>query len=110
MADGEGNHGGLSGTGLGLGDDVTALNDGPDGALLDGGGFLEAVAVDTAEEVVLDPHLIEAHDWLYAVRCDELQLVLVDHSVAPSVSVEIGRGVLIVCHGRDFDLGSGFSG
>ncbi|KAM1292839.1 hypothetical protein ACFX13_020138 [Malus domestica] len=38
LANGEGNHGGLAGTGLGLGYDVAALNDGPDGSLLDGGG------------------------------------------------------------------------
>lgn len=64
LADGERDHGGLAGPGLGLGDDVAAADDGEDGALLDGGGLLEAVGVDAAEEVVADPHLVEAADDL----------------------------------------------
>lgn len=44
LADGEGYHGGLGDAGLGLGDDVPARDDGDDDPLLDGGGFLEAVA------------------------------------------------------------------
>lgn len=43
--DGEG--GGLSGTGLGLSNDIVALDDGHDGALLNGRGALETVGVDT---------------------------------------------------------------
>lgn len=64
LADGEGDHGCLAGAGLGLRDDVAAGDDGEDGALLDGGGLLEAIAVDAAEEVVLDAHLVEAADDL----------------------------------------------
>ena len=64
LADGERDHGGLAGSGLGLGDDVAAADDGEDGALLDGGGLLEAVGVDAAEEVLADPHLVEAADDL----------------------------------------------
>ncbi|KAM1935162.1 hypothetical protein ACFX15_019256 [Malus domestica] len=37
LANGEGNHGGLAGIGLGLGYDVATLNNGLDGSLLDGG-------------------------------------------------------------------------
>lgn len=88
LANGESNHGSLSGTGLGLGYDVTTLDDGPHRPLLDSGGLLEAVVVNTTEEIVFDPHLIEAHDGLYPVRCDELQFVLVDHAAAPSGSVQ----------------------
>ena len=60
LAYGEGDHGGLAGAGLGLGDDVAASDDGDDGPLLDGGGLLEAVAVDAAEQVLADPHGVEA--------------------------------------------------
>ena len=38
--------GSLAGTGLGLGDDVTALYDGHDGTLLDGRRSLETVLID----------------------------------------------------------------
>ena len=50
---------GLAGAALGLGDDVPAADEGGDGTLLDRGGLLEAVAVDAAQEVVAEGHLVE---------------------------------------------------
>ena len=41
IEDGNGEGGGLASTGLGLGNDIVSLEDGDDGALLDGGGSLE---------------------------------------------------------------------
>jgi hypothetical protein len=55
--DGEGSR--LTGTGLGLGDDIVALDDGHDGALLDSGGALETVGVDTTEKLRLQVHVVE---------------------------------------------------
>jgi hypothetical protein len=52
--------GGLSGTGLSLGDTVTSSDDGHDSSLLDGRGSLETVGVDTSEEVGLQLHVVEA--------------------------------------------------
>jgi hypothetical protein len=49
-ADAEG--AGLAGTGLGLTEYITALDEGHDGNGLDGGGLLEAVGVDSAKEIV----------------------------------------------------------
>ncbi|KAI6772526.1 hypothetical protein HG530_003484 [Fusarium avenaceum] len=42
----DGESSGLSSTGLSLGNDIVALDDGHDGTLLDGGGTLETVGVD----------------------------------------------------------------
>lgn len=41
LEDGDGKGCGFTGTGLGLGNDVAALCDGENGALLDGGGFFK---------------------------------------------------------------------
>jgi len=60
LEQGNGEGTGLTGTGLGLGDDVTTLDHGDDGALLDGGGLLETVGVDTTEEVGVQGHVVEA--------------------------------------------------
>ena len=60
--DGEG--AGLTGTRLGLGDDVAALDERGDGALLNGGGLLETVRVDTTEQVLVERHIIEGRDDL----------------------------------------------
>lgn len=68
LADSECDHGGLAGTGLSLGYDVATLDDGPNGTLLDGGGLLETVAVDSTEQIVFDAHLVEAQDGLYPLR------------------------------------------
>eukprot|EP01084_Bolivina_argentea_P016198 30326_1 len=59
-ADGEGT--GLAGTRLGLGDDVTTTDEGGDGALLDGRGLLETVGVDTAQQALVQRHVIEGGD------------------------------------------------
>ena len=51
--------GGLTRTGLGLADGVATVNDGLDGALLNGGGLLETVRVDAAEEQFVEAEIIE---------------------------------------------------
>jgi hypothetical protein len=52
---------------LGLGDHVASLDHLADGALLNGGGLLEAEAVDAAEERLLQAHLVERGDHLHAL-------------------------------------------
>lgn len=76
LANGEGDHGGLARTGLGLGDNVSADEYGHHGPLLDSRGLLEAVVVDAAEQVVLDAHLVEAGHHLHLPRRLELQRLL----------------------------------
>ena len=49
LADREGDHGGLVGAGLGLGDDRAVGDDGEHGALLDGGGLLKQAHDDQLE-------------------------------------------------------------
>lgn len=60
LQDGDGEGGGLTGTGLSLGNAVSASDDGHNGSLLDGGGSLETVGVDTSEELGLQVHVVEA--------------------------------------------------
>jgi hypothetical protein len=91
LADGEGYHGALAGAGLGLGDDVTAVDDGEYGALLDGGGLLEAVVVDAAEELVLDAHLVEAADDLDPRRGLEGEVLVVHVAAAAGAAPGGGR-------------------
>lgn len=101
LAHSKSNHGGLACAGLGLGNDVTALNDGPDGPLLDRRGLLEAITVDTSEQIVLDTHLIEAENGLHSLRSHELELVL--HRRAAASSGSVGRdhtGCGGGCHGQ----------
>lgn len=76
LANSQSDHRGLASTGLGLGDDVSAHENGHHGPLLDRRGLLEAVVVDAAEEVVLDTHLIEARDHLHLPRRLELERLL----------------------------------
>lgn len=56
-ADGEGAS--LAGSGLGLSDDITLVDEGDDGALLNRGGFFETVGVDTTEEKLVKRHVVE---------------------------------------------------
>jgi len=68
---------------LGLGDNVTALDDWRDGPLLNGRGLLEAVLVDSTEQIVLYPHLLEARDRLHTLRSLEVQLLRRVHRPPP---------------------------
>lgn len=68
--------GGLSGTGLSLGDTVTSSDDGHDSSLLDGRGSLETVGVDTSEEVGLQLHVVEAAPGIRSVRKLDLAMAL----------------------------------
>ncbi|GER28175.1 hypothetical protein STAS_03955 [Striga asiatica] len=68
LTNSERNHGRLARTRLRLCDDVTAGDDREHRPLLNGGGLLETVIVNTSEEIVLNPHLVEAHDRLDALR------------------------------------------
>mmetsp|Transcript_23503 Transcript_23503/g.73932 ORF Transcript_23503/g.73932 Transcript_23503/m.73932 type:complete len:306 (+) Transcript_23503:468-1385(+) len=69
----------LAGARLRLRDGVAALEDGHDGALLDGGRLLKAVRVDAAEQLVLEPHGIEGLDDLHVVRRAEVERLVVNH-------------------------------
>lgn len=60
LQDGDGEGGGLSSSGLGLGDDIVSLNDGDDGSLLDSGRSLETVGVNSSEKLGLELHVVEA--------------------------------------------------
>lgn len=60
LQDRDGESGRLSGTRLGLGDTVSAGDDGHDGSLLDSRGSLETVGVDASEQVTLQLHVVEA--------------------------------------------------
>lgn len=62
LEDRDGEGGGLSGSRLGLGDDIVSLDDGDDGSLLDGGRSLESVRVDSSEELRLELHVVEAKE------------------------------------------------
>ena len=55
---------GLTSTGLGLTDSVTAHKNGSDGSLLNGRGLLETVRVDTTEEVLIQIEVVEGLDGL----------------------------------------------
>ncbi len=50
---------GLAGPGLGLTEDIPALDKGHNRNRLDGGGLLKAVAVDSAEEIFIQTHFIK---------------------------------------------------
>ena len=76
LANGEGYHGGLASDGLGLGDNISAEENGHHSSLLNRRGLLEAVVVDAAEQVVLDAHLVEAGHHLHLPRRLELQRLL----------------------------------
>jgi len=83
LANGEGNHGGFASSGLGLGDDVTALDDWRDGPLLNSRGLLEAVLVDSTEQIVLNPHLLEARNRLHTFRRLEVHIIRRIHRPSP---------------------------
>jgi hypothetical protein len=70
LEDRDGEGGGLAGTGLGLSDNIVALDDGHDGALLDSRGALETVGVDTTEKLGLQVHRIEGVGGLIVVGLD----------------------------------------
>jgi len=57
----------LSGTGLGLSDDIVTLDDRDNRTLLDGGRTLETVSVDTAEKLWLDIHVVKVIDHFIPV-------------------------------------------
>lgn len=65
-----GEGGSLTGTGLGLSKNIVTLDDGENGSLLNGGGVLETVTVDTSEELVLESKVVERGDNLVVVGGD----------------------------------------
>ena len=72
LEDGDGKSSGLPGTRLGLGNHVVPLDDGDDGALLDGRGLLKTVGIDTPQEILLEAHLVKALSDLVPVGLDLL--------------------------------------
>ena len=85
LAEREGDHGRLAGTGLRLRDDVAAARDWHDRALLNRRGLLESVRVETAEEVLADAHGVEGGHHLDALgRVEGDVLILVEvHARVP---------------------------
>ena len=59
LQDRNGEGGGLTGTGLRLGDNIHALNAGHDSSLLDSRGFLKAIGIDSPQKLFLQVHVIE---------------------------------------------------
>lgn len=59
LEDTNGEGGSLSGSGLGLSDDIASLGEREDGTLLDGRGLLETISVDSSQEIFLETHAIE---------------------------------------------------
>lgn len=70
LEDGDGESGGLSGTGLSLSNNIVTLNDGHDSTLLDSRGALETIGVDSTEELGLQVHGVEGVDGLIVVGLD----------------------------------------
>jgi hypothetical protein len=86
QADGEGTS--LAGSALGLGNHVPTRGHWCDCARLDGAGFLETVAVDATEELVLEAQRIEV-----LVRSDLLGFLGVDillEDIAVVVDIVVG--------------------
>ncbi|KAK9094105.1 hypothetical protein Scep_025574 [Stephania cephalantha] len=79
---------GLFCAGLGLGDDVTPLDDVEDDSLLDGGELLESVSVDATEEVVSYPHLVEGGDGLNSMARLEIHALIIAEDVVVVVVVQ----------------------
>ena len=71
LQDRDGKSGGFSGSGLRLSNHIVTLDAGDDGALLDGGGLLEAVGVDAAEKLLAEVHVVEVFADLVPVGVDE---------------------------------------
>ena len=57
-------------TGLGLSDQVPSKHGGLDGPLLDSGGLLETVGVDSPEEILGEAHGVEGLNCLIPVGLD----------------------------------------
>jgi hypothetical protein len=66
-----GKGGSFAGARLGLGDEIVTLDEGKNGALLDGRGLLESIGVDSTEELLLEAHGVEAFDAGIVVGLDE---------------------------------------
>lgn len=54
-------------TGLGLGDGISALQDGQNTLLLNGGRFLKTVSVNATEKILLEVEVVEVVDALVPV-------------------------------------------
>jgi hypothetical protein len=70
LENGDGESSGLASTGLSLSNNVVALDDGHDSALLNSRGALETVGVNTTEQLSLELHVIERVDGLIVVGLD----------------------------------------
>jgi hypothetical protein len=82
LENGDGESGGLSGTGLGLSDNITVLDDWDDSTLLDSGWTLETVGVDTTEKLWLQIHSIEVVDGLIVVGVDLLTFDILESFIS----------------------------
>jgi hypothetical protein len=82
LENGDGESGGLSGTGLGLSDNITVLDDWDDGTLLNSGWTLETVGVDTTEKLWLQIHSIEVVNGLIVVGVDLLTFDILESLIS----------------------------
>lgn len=80
MEDGDGEGTSLSGTGLGLSDSISTLEDWEDTLGLNDGWLDETVTVDTSEEVWLKVELIEGFNGFFPVGFD-FSLFFLFHAV-----------------------------
>lgn len=94
LQDRDGEGGRLAGTGLGLRNDVMALEAGHDGALLDGRGLLEAVSVDAAQQLLLEVHVVERVVDLVPVRLDDALRLHARRALV------VARGLLVTARRR----------
>jgi len=90
----------LTGTGLGLGDDVTALHARDDGSLLNRGRLFETVGVDATKQVFPEVHVIKAVTNLVPVGFDDAIRV---HALGTST-----RGAALRSRERSGILGATF--
>lgn len=90
LQNGDGESGGLSGTGLGLGDNIVALDTGDDGTLLDSRRLLETVGIDTTEKILTQVHVIKTIDNLIPVGLhrENRQIVISSHAHGDSARTQ----------------------
>lgn len=70
----------LTSSGLSLSDDITLVDEGDDGTLLNSGGLFETVRVDTTEEKLVKRHIIEGSVALDVRRIINEGIVIIGHN------------------------------
>jgi len=91
LKNGDGESSGLASTRLGLRNNIVALDDGHDGALLDSRRALETVSVNSTEELSAEVHLIEGVDGLIVVGLDLGRLDVLETLVSHDCGFGLGE-------------------